>query len=718
VLTLRLLLVACLGMLSIAAHGAVRAQPTAPIYFRAELGKTLSGVVAASGGDVYLTFTAGGTHGLGTVARRDHDGVVTVLHAFEGPEGASPEVPLRSGPDGAFYGTTSQGGRFGNGTAFRVTPGGELTTLHDFTIEDGGRARVPLLVEADGSVLGVTSGEYLCDCAAANSVNCRSSGTSTGKVFMLTGAATFQVLYEGVDRPGGGLMRASTGVLYGTMRAPYNGGAAGAVYRLSVNGRLRVSSPNTYPVFDPFGELFEASDGYVYGTRNGAVFRMSLDFEPRAVEYDDSRIDDGPFIAATMGVDGKQYFVGNSAALYRATRTGMISRLAILDPDRGSFTSGLAPSAEGLLVGRDDYLVRLSHTGASTIVEHFGFRAGYRLDALTLTSRNELYGTTGSGGEHNQGTLFRADARGELSAVHSFVEPQRSVSRLRCPFVEATDGALYAVIDGTSPSLVRVNTLAARPTLDVLHVFPEHAANDPPLSVSGCLFAGDDGMLYGNMEIGPRDAAGRVAIYRYDPVSQRLSILARVSFLSQMLRTQAGAFYGTRNSAAGVPQFFQVRSDGGLDVLHTLPAGEDRYPASLAEGPDGAIYIYATGPLDTSDRTMTTDVIYRWSAGGGFEAYHGYARPKALWLDHHRMSFGGGGEIYVSAAMRQWGEPLFEYKGFVVFPDQTVREYEPAASPFLMGTEARVYRARPVTSAGYGGFQLEPIVLTAADGVR
>src|SRR6185312_15446772 len=113
-----------------------------------------------------------------------------------------------------------------------------------------------------------------------------------------------------------------------------------------------------------------------------------------------------------------------------------------------------------------------------SVLHHVGFQAGYGLDTLTLTSHNELYGTTRNGGENNQGTLFRVDADGGLSTVHSFTDAQRFTSRVRCPIVEASDGALYTVTDAEAPVLARVrpgDTPAAPAVWEDLHVFPAYA---------------------------------------------------------------------------------------------------------------------------------------------------------------------------------------------------------------------------------------------------
>src|SRR5438552_17405774 len=64
---------------------------------------------------------------------------ITVLHAFNGKDGATPYAPLFQASDGNFYGTTIHGGDDGqgclqgcDGTVFKITPQGQFTLLHTF----------------------------------------------------------------------------------------------------------------------------------------------------------------------------------------------------------------------------------------------------------------------------------------------------------------------------------------------------------------------------------------------------------------------------------------------------------------------------------------------------------------------------------------------------------------------------------------------------------
>jgi uncharacterized repeat protein (TIGR03803 family) len=75
------------------------------------------------GGD--LSCTLAGDNGCGVVYELNTKGVVTVLHAFTGPDGAFPCGVLMRDANGTFYGTASGGGTgggVGNGTVWKLTP--------------------------------------------------------------------------------------------------------------------------------------------------------------------------------------------------------------------------------------------------------------------------------------------------------------------------------------------------------------------------------------------------------------------------------------------------------------------------------------------------------------------------------------------------------------------------------------------------------------------
>ena len=128
-----------------------------------------SGVVIAPGGVLYgtTTYGGGGSGSSGTVFSLTPPTVPgepmteTILHAFNGPDGAAPAA-LVLGPEGVLYGTAVGGGTSGSGTVFKLTqptsPGGRwaLITVHSFTGQADGGSPNGLTWGSDGTLYGTT----------------------------------------------------------------------------------------------------------------------------------------------------------------------------------------------------------------------------------------------------------------------------------------------------------------------------------------------------------------------------------------------------------------------------------------------------------------------------------------------------------------------------------------------------------------------------------
>src|SRR5262249_51096177 len=156
----------------------------------------------------------------------------TTLHAFSGPDGASPDAGLILASDGDLYGTTSQGGigdchdnGDGCGTVFRIDTGGTLTTLHFFTGPDGSQPHSALLEASDGNFYGTTFHGGTQDCPFAAEVGC-------GTVFRMDREGNLTTLVSfgpsGPVFPWAGLIQAADGKLYGS--------AEGPIFRLDLSG--------------------------------------------------------------------------------------------------------------------------------------------------------------------------------------------------------------------------------------------------------------------------------------------------------------------------------------------------------------------------------------------------------------------------------------------------------------------------------------------------
>lgn len=221
-----------------------------------------------------------------------------------------------------------------------------------------------------------------------------------------THAQTFSVVHDfaGTDdgaNPLNGLMKSTTGVLYGTanLGGEYD---AGAVYSFSDGKLTRVHSfeggkdgarPQSFLVQDKAGNLYGTTfAGGGYG--DGTVFRIHGTTETVLYSFG-SHLHDGSAPEAGLAIDS----AGN---LYGTTVSGGISGhgtvFMLVHDTNGSFTEkilrnfGADPDGSGPVAG------------------------------VTLDSNGNLYGTTPVGGAHGYGTVFelvKSNSWGE-KILHSF----------------------------------------------------------------------------------------------------------------------------------------------------------------------------------------------------------------------------------------------------------------------------------------------------------
>jgi uncharacterized repeat protein (TIGR03803 family) len=362
-------------------------------------------------GDLYGVTNAGGTgsckvggvHGCGTVFKMTGAGKLVWRHSFNGnPDGAFPGIEsLLTDGKGDFYGTTAGGGSGscedegvkGCGTVFVVTSAGGEKVLYSFEggESDGSGPVGGLVRDSSGNLYGTTSGGGDGACQGG-----------CGTVFMLTSALVEKVLYEfqgGTDALGpiAGLVRDSAGNLYG---ATTGGGlyGGGTVFVVSSAGEETVlvnfnPSDPTYGYY-PYGSLAMES-GNLYGTTLFGASASCGKGDGCGAVFELAAGNSLTLVHAFAGgsADGSSPFAGvvvdAKGDLYGTTTGGGADEEgAVFEIEAGGTTEKLLVSLNGTTDGLDPYAT------------------------LALDTKGDLYGTTffgGSakcGGGQGCGTVF------------------------------------------------------------------------------------------------------------------------------------------------------------------------------------------------------------------------------------------------------------------------------------------------------------------------
>jgi len=241
-----------------------------------------AGLIVDGAGNLFGTAQAGGSSNYGVVFELDPSGNETVLHNFAGgTDGRSPHAALMRDASGILYGSTGLGGSsgcggFGCGVVFKLDSSGNETVLHSFSGTDGSGPSGPLIQDAAGNFYGTAN-------AGGSSSGCR--GVGCGVVFKLDPSGNETVLHsfsgaDGFD-PGGGVIRDTAGNLYGTAVA---GGSSnlGVVFEVKANGHeTALHSFNGTGGMFPNGGLVMNATGILFGTthrggatNHGVVFKI------------------------------------------------------------------------------------------------------------------------------------------------------------------------------------------------------------------------------------------------------------------------------------------------------------------------------------------------------------------------------------------------------------------------------------------------------------
>jgi uncharacterized repeat protein (TIGR03803 family) len=415
--------------------------------------------------------------------------------------------------------------------------------------------------------------------------------------------------------PHAGLVLGRDGNFYGTT---FEGGKAGkgTVFQITPTGALTTlhSFTGLADGSAPESGLVEGSDGNFYGTTSsggsksgpgkpgyGTVFRISPTGAFTALHSFTGEADGAfPQAGLVAGIDGNLYGTTCGQSTFAKLGNGTVFRLS----PKGVLTTlhtfkggpdGAAPMA-GLVQGTD----------------------------------GNFYGITSTGGTTGNGTVFKMDANGAATTLHSFTggtDGSLSMFGLGLPqggLVQGTDGNFYGVTPfGGENGRGTAFKLSATGVLTTVHAFTGGPDGATPLAG---LMQGSDGSFYGTTQEGGRGNYGTA--FKIDASGT----LTTVFYFTNTTYAQArlvqgtdGEFYGTtpKGGANGAGAIFRLSANGVFTTLYSLTGGSGSsvLKAGLLQGSDGNLYgtTYLGG-------TSGAGTLFRLSANGVFTTLHSFTR--------------------------------------------------------------------------------------------
>lgn len=357
---------------------------------------------------------------------------------------------------------------------------------------------------------------------------------------------TLTVLYAfkgGTDGagPAGGLIRDAAGNFYGTT---YYGGdltcgsGCGTVFELTANGEEKIlytftgapdgNLPTGGVILDDAGSLFGTTElGGASG--GGMVFKLDRAGK-QTVLHNFTGAPDGQNPVGGVVRDTKGNLYGTTAAGGDAQCLGSCGIVFKLDPTGTetllhTFTgggdgeypeSGVIRDSAGDLIGTTETggasgygsVFKLNAAGRETVLHSFsGGPDGIGPYAGLLPFGTDLYGTTSTGGAHGHGTVFKVDFTGTETVLYAFTGGDDG-SEPVAGLIHDGNGNLYGVtLYGGSFHNGTVFRLDSAGKETLLHTFTGGADGANP---SGGLIRDESGNLYGTALNGGEFGAGTI----------------------------------------------------------------------------------------------------------------------------------------------------------------------------------------------------------------
>ena len=374
-----------------------------------------------------------------------------------------------------------------------------------------------------------------------NFIAITAAAITTGCIAVSAQSLTTLHSFNGADgnSPEGALVQGSDGNFYGT--TPLGGAhAKGTVFKIDSSGNLTtLHSFSGFPTDGaaPIGALVQGSDGNFYGTTasggaffQGTVFRMNSSGATTVLHSFNTFLGEGavPVAGLVQGSDGNFYgttVLGGDhfqGTVFKIDATGNLITLHSFSgsPNDGSNpVAGLVQGSDGNFYGTtpsggrhfQGIVYRISQ-GTHTVLHSFsGYpgEGGVPFASLVQGTDGNFYGTTAVGGAQFKGTVFKIDAAGTLTTLHSFNGSNGEGANPVAGLVQGKDSNFYGttVVGGTDRrgTLFRIDQTG---NVITLHSF-SGSPNEGALPFAG-LLQGTDGHFYGTTALGGMQGFGTV----------------------------------------------------------------------------------------------------------------------------------------------------------------------------------------------------------------
>jgi uncharacterized repeat protein (TIGR03803 family) len=567
-------------------------------------------LIKGNDGNLWGMTGSGGINTYGTIFKITTSGVFTIIYSFDYTHGANPAGHLVLSSDGNYYGATRAGGASGYGAVFKMTSAGVVTVIHSFNgTTDGGYCYGSITEGTDGNLYGITNG---------------GGSNNYGTIFKVnkTGSS-FSVLKNFSYATDGGysksdLIQATDGKFYGMT---YGGGANGG------GTIFKITSTGTYTVLrnlggndgqNPIGNLFENTDGFLYGLAHGGAngggtfFKISTAgaFTPLYSFTSDTDGSD-PNAGVIKSTDGNFYGLTSyggpnfGGTAFKITPSGGFTLLTSFD----GATQGNTPY-ESLLRGSDSAFYGTTSNGGSnqyygtifkicagntTLLHTFnGTQGGNPLGSLIEATNGALYGTTEYGGTNNAGVIFKITKSGTYTVLRNLLSSTDGANP-EGSLIQAKDGNLYGMITyGGTNGGGTIFKMTLTGTYTVLRSLNTNDGYYP----LGDLVQGTDSSFYGTTSTGGVNGAGTIFKITRTGVYTVLRSLKLSTDggnpKGSLVQHSNGNFYGMtfQGGTNGGGTIFKISSTGAFSVLKHLNATTDgRSPqGKLLIGSDGNLY--------------------------------------------------------------------------------------------------------------------------------